>query len=59
MNLTGITKIEVEGSKYAWLGDQPKVHLDTSKVNNLGWGAMHSSNEAVKIAVRRILDAKK
>ena len=58
MGLDGITKIHVEGKKYAWLGDQPKVHLDTSKINSLGWKAQHSSDEAVRIAIRRILNEK-
>jgi UDP-glucose 4-epimerase len=58
MGLVGITKIEIEGNKYAWLGDQPKVHLDTSKINLLGWKASYSSDEAVRIAVKRILNEK-
>jgi UDP-glucose 4-epimerase len=55
MDLNDITKIQIEGKKYAWLGDQPKVHLDTKKINNLGWKTKHSSDEAVRKAVRRIL----
>ena len=56
MGLNDITKIQIEGKKYAWLGDQPKVHLDTKKINNLGWKTKHSSDEAVRKAVRRILN---
>lgn len=58
MGLEGVTKIEVEGKRYAWLGDQPKVHLNTAKINSLGWKAKHSSDDAVRIAVRRILNEK-
>ena len=58
MGLEGKTKIDIEGKKYAWLGDQPKVHLDTSKINSLGWKARYSSDEAVRIAIKRILNEK-
>tara|TARA_Y200000002_G_scaffold383265_1_gene404591 strand:- start:11353 stop:12333 length:981 start_codon:yes stop_codon:yes gene_type:complete len=56
MGLENKAEIKIEGKKYAWLGDQPKVHLDTSYINNLGWKAKFSSNEAVREAVRRILN---
>jgi UDP-glucose 4-epimerase len=55
MALEKITKIKVNGDKYAWLGDQPKVHLSTKKINNLGWDCKNSSDQAVRIAVKRIL----
>jgi len=55
MGLKGKTKILVDGAKYAWLGDQPKVHLNIDKINAKGWYCKNTSNEAVKIAVRRML----
>lgn len=56
MGLEDITKINIEKKKYAWLGDQPKVHLDVSKINKLGWKCKYSSDDSVRIAVRRILE---
>ena len=55
MGLAGKTKILIEGKKYAWLGDQPKVHLSVDKINKEGWKCRNSSNEAVREAVKRIL----
>ena len=53
----GLKNVEVtiQGTKRAWLGDQPKVHLSVDKINQLGWHCKHSSDEAVRIAVRRVL----
>jgi UDP-glucose 4-epimerase len=55
MGLDGITNITIQGEKYAWLGDQPKVHLSIDKVNKKGWICKKSSDDAVRVAVRRIL----
>lgn len=43
------------GAARGWPGDQPVVLLDTSKVHRAGWRAKHSSNQAVRIATRRLL----
>lgn len=43
------------GTPRGWPGDQPVVLLDTAKVHQLGWQAKYTSNEAVSIAVRRLL----
>lgn len=48
-------KVTIQGAKRAWLGDQPKVHFSVDKINRLGWFCRHSSDEAVRIAVRRVL----
>ncbi|MEK7281806.1 MAG: NAD-dependent epimerase/dehydratase family protein [Chloroflexota bacterium] len=48
-------KIRFTGGEGGWPGDQPKVYLDTSKVRGLGWRPKHISDEAVRIAVRRLL----
>jgi UDP-glucose 4-epimerase len=48
-------EVKIQGSKHAWLGDQPKVHLKMGKINRLGWRCTHNSDEAVRIAVRRVL----
>jgi UDP-glucose 4-epimerase len=47
--------ILIEGTKKAWPGDQPRVHFTVDKINKLGWKARYSSDEAVRIAVRRML----
>lgn len=49
------TQILIEGTKKAWPGDQPRVHFTVDKINGLGWSARHSSDAAVRIAVRRML----
>lgn len=48
-------KVSIQGAKRAWLGDQPKVHFTVDKINRLGWHCRRSSDEAVRIAVRRVL----
>lgn len=47
--------VKIQGTKRAWLGDQPKVHFSVDRINALGWHCRHSSDEAVRIAVRRVL----
>lgn len=48
-------RILIEGTKKAWPGDQPRVHFTVDKINKLGWKARYSSDEAVRIAVQRML----
>lgn len=48
-------KIMIEGTKKAWPGDQPRVHFTVDKINKLGWKSCYSSDEAVRIAIRRML----
>lgn len=43
------------GTPRGWPGDQPVVLLDTNKVQQLGWRAQYSSNQAVRVATRRML----
>jgi len=54
MELPG-ANIVIEGTKKAWPGDQPRVHFTVKKINKLGWKAHYSSDDAVRIAVRRML----
>ena len=49
------TEIRIEGTKRAWLGDQPKVHITVDRMRQLGWTARLTSDQAVRIAVRRML----
>lgn len=48
--------IRYTGGKRGWPGDVPLVMYDMSKMRNLGWVAAHTSDEAVRIAVRRLLE---
>lgn len=43
------------GTERGWPGDQPVVLLDTDKIHQLGWYAKRTSNDAVRIATRRLL----
>jgi UDP-glucose 4-epimerase len=47
--------IRIEGKKRAWPGDQPKVHITVDRMRQLGWTAALTSDQAVRIAVRRML----
>jgi len=47
--------ILIEGTKKAWPGDQPRVHFTVDKINSLGWKTRYNSDEAVRMAVRRML----
>jgi UDP-glucose 4-epimerase len=44
------------GGKRGWPGDVPRFQLDSSKINKLGWKAKYTSDEAVRKAIREILD---
>ncbi|MGC9219615.1 MAG: NAD-dependent epimerase/dehydratase family protein [Athalassotoga sp.] len=48
-------KFKYTGGNVGWKGDIPEFKYDLSKIHSLGWKANYLSNEAVKIAVRRIL----
>jgi len=54
---TGLTdaRVVVEGTKRAWPGDQPKVHITVDRMRQLGWTAKLTSDQAVRIAVRLML----
>jgi UDP-glucose 4-epimerase len=54
MNLPD-TRIVIEGTKRAWPGDQPRVHITVDRMRKLGWTAKRTSDQAVRIAIRRML----
>jgi UDP-glucose 4-epimerase len=54
MGLTDI-RVAYAGGKRGWPGDQPVVLYDTSKMKQLGWQPRYSSDEAVRIAAKRLL----
>ncbi len=54
MNLPD-TRVVIEGTKRAWPGDQPRVHITVDRMRKLGWTAKKTSDQAVRIAMRRML----
>ena len=52
-------KIKIEGTRRAWPGDQPKVHITVDKIAKLGWSSRLQSNDAVRIATKRMLGKSK
>jgi len=54
----GLKDVEFKytGGKRGWPGDVPRFQLDASKINKLGWKAKYTSDEAVRKAIREILD---
>jgi UDP-glucose 4-epimerase len=55
MNLPD-ARIVIEGTKRAWPGDQPRVHITVDRMRKLGWTAKRTSDQAVRIAIRRMLE---
>jgi UDP-glucose 4-epimerase len=49
------TRIRIEGTRRAWPGDQPKVHIIVDRMRRLGWTARLTSDQAVRTAIRRML----
>jgi UDP-glucose 4-epimerase len=56
MGLSNVT-FTYTGGVRGWKGDVPYFQLDASKINKLGWKATMSSDEAVRKAIRAVLDA--
>jgi UDP-glucose 4-epimerase len=46
------------GGTRGWKGDVPRFELDASKINKLGWKTSFTSDEAVRKAIRDVLDTK-
>ncbi|MBN1364210.1 MAG: NAD-dependent epimerase/dehydratase family protein [Syntrophaceae bacterium] len=49
-------KFKYTGGTTGWRGDVPFYQYDLKKINSLGWEAKYSSTEAIKLAVRSILN---
>jgi len=47
------------GGDRGWVGDVPFFDYDLSKINQLGWKAKRSSDDAVRLAIRAELDYRK
>ena len=54
MGLNGV-KFTYTGEKRGWPGDAPEVHFNIDKIKKLGWQPGHNSDEAVRIAARRLI----
>lgn len=50
------SKILYTGGNRGWIGDVPEFQYDLGKIEKLGWSAKHTSTEAVRKAVRSILE---
>lgn len=51
MNLHNV-KYKFTGGECGWKGDVPKFNYDTSKINNFGWKAKYTSDEAIRLSVK-------
>jgi len=49
-------KFNYTGGIRGWAGDVPRFQLDISKINKLGWKESNTSDEAVRKAIREVLD---
>jgi UDP-glucose 4-epimerase len=49
-------KIVYTGGDRGWIGDVPEFKYDLSKIHRLGWHARYSSNEAVRLAIRKAIE---
>jgi UDP-glucose 4-epimerase len=50
------TPIEYTGGERGWPGDVPQVRLDGAKLGRLGWKATRSSDEAVCLGVKELVE---
>ncbi len=48
-------KFKFTGGKRGWKGDAPVVRFSIDKMKKLGWQPTHTSDEAVRIAAKRLL----
>lgn len=55
MGLSSVT-LKYTGGNRGWPGDVPQVRLDTSRMEKLGWKPKYTSDEAVRIAIKEILE---
>jgi UDP-glucose 4-epimerase len=58
LGLKGV-ELKYTGGKRGWMGDVPKIMLAPAKLGKLGWKAKHSSDEAVVLATRAVINEMK
>jgi len=51
-------EIMYTGGTQGWKGDVPRYEYDTQKLQKLGWGPPTTSFEAVRLAVRKIIETR-
>lgn len=53
----GLNDVEFRytGGRRGWQGDVAVFHFDSSKMAKLGWSPKHTSDEAVRLAIRKLL----
>lgn len=53
----GLDNVEFKytGGRRGWSGDVPVVHFNVDKMRKLGWQTRYGSDEAVRIAARRLI----
>jgi UDP-glucose 4-epimerase len=44
-------QLSFSGGRQGWIGDNPLIHLDTSRIRNLGWQPKRNIREAVELTV--------
>ncbi len=44
------------GGKRGWRGDIPKMMLAIAKINELGWQPTHSSEDAIRVSIKSLLE---
>ena len=52
-------KIRYTGGDRGWIGDVPEFNYNLDKIHKLGWTAKNTSNDAVRKAIRYILEVDK
>jgi UDP-glucose 4-epimerase len=48
-------KLRYTGGTRGWPGDVPRICLETSQMEKLGWKPKYSSEEAIRLAIKEIL----
>jgi UDP-glucose 4-epimerase len=46
-----LPQLSFSGGRQGWIGDNPLIHLDTSRIRRLGWQPRYSIKEAVECTV--------
>jgi UDP-glucose 4-epimerase len=49
------TKLKYTGGNRGWLGDVPRICLETSRMEKLGWKPKYTSEESILLAVKEIM----
>jgi UDP-glucose 4-epimerase len=52
-------ELKYTGGDRGWKGDVPTVLLNTDKIKSLGFSPRYSSEEAIQLAIRSMVDAQK